>query len=355
MAIMVGLTASALWPVCAGAQARNAEIIEFRGICDASAAVALDENRIIVGDDEAPWLSVYRLDDQAFEATFPLGTRGSQMPAFASGASEADIEAATVLNGRIVWLSSHGRNRSGKVRSERYQFFASHRLNLDGTLSDRTSAPIFRGLVAAILKTPDPAYASLRHAIGNLEKQDKAFAPKNRGFNIEGMTAARDGRSVLIGMRNPLLGGKAIVFQIKNVEELLDGQSLEPKLGDVSSIDLGGRGVRDIAWSPAHDAYLIAAGQIDDDHPGPGFAIFAWSESGAVREIRAFGDINRDYARFHPEAVVPLKERHNGNLVPSKKVLLLSDDGTKQIAGGSDCKSATDSQKSFRGIIRTVD
>jgi len=31
-----------------------AELIEFSGICDASAAVAPDDKRIIVGDDELP-------------------------------------------------------------------------------------------------------------------------------------------------------------------------------------------------------------------------------------------------------------------------------------------------------------
>jgi hypothetical protein len=341
--------------VSAGAAAQNTGVLEFRGICDASAAVALDENRVIVGDDEAPWLSIYRLDDRTLEATVPLGSSGSGALSSAADAPEADIEAATVLNGRIIWLTSHGRNKNGKVRSERSQLFASHRLNADGTLSDPTFAPSFRGLLTAIAKARGPAYAPLRQAIGDLGKTDKHLAPKKRGFNIEGMTTAKDGRTVLIGMRNPLSDGKAIVIRIENVEDLIDGRASEPTLGSISSLNLGGRGIRDIAWSPAHDAYLIAAGQIDDDDPGPGLAIFTWSAAGEVKEIRAFGDINRDYVRFHPEAVVPLKERSGGLLVPSKKVLLISDDGTKPVASGNACKTAAPSEKSFRGIIRTVD
>jgi hypothetical protein len=37
------------------------ETIEFRGAgaCNASAAVALDEHRVIVGDDEQPWLFTF--------------------------------------------------------------------------------------------------------------------------------------------------------------------------------------------------------------------------------------------------------------------------------------------------------
>src|SRR5262245_36453299 len=79
------------------------ELIEFPGICDASGAVALDDKRIIVGDDELPWLSVYRLDTQQQEATISLPFSRSD----ADDSPEADIEAATVLGDQIVWISSH--------------------------------------------------------------------------------------------------------------------------------------------------------------------------------------------------------------------------------------------------------
>jgi hypothetical protein len=207
----------------------------------------------------------------------------------------------------------------------------------------------------AIAKAPGPVYATLRKSIGDPKKADGSLAPTKRGFNIEGMTTMADGRTVLVGLRNPLSDGKAIVFRIENVEELVDGRASEPRLGEASTVDLGGRGIRDIAWSPAHGAYLIAAGQVDDDDAGPGFAIFAWSPSGMPREIHAFGDVNRDYVRFRPEAVVPLTERSDGTLAPSKRVLIISDDGTKRVSSGNACKAASAAEKSFRGIIRLVD
>ena len=52
-----------LLAVCLGtARASPPEVVSFKGICDASAAIALDATRIIVGDDEKPWLSIYGLD-----------------------------------------------------------------------------------------------------------------------------------------------------------------------------------------------------------------------------------------------------------------------------------------------------
>ena len=35
---------------------------------------------------------------------------------------------------------------------------------------------------------------------------DEGLAPGNKGFNIEGLTARADGKSLLLGLRNPLLG-----------------------------------------------------------------------------------------------------------------------------------------------------
>ena len=42
---------------------------------------------------------------------------------------------------RIVWISSNGRNEDGKVRPERFQLFASHRLDADNSTGRRTSRP----------------------------------------------------------------------------------------------------------------------------------------------------------------------------------------------------------------------
>ena len=112
-------------------------ILEFKGICDASAAIALDEKRIIVADDEKPWLSVYNLETRQSESLIPL-----PVVTTTSGRShdplESDIEAATILGDQIVWISSHGRNKNGKVRSSRSQLFASQRLSVDGATWERS-------------------------------------------------------------------------------------------------------------------------------------------------------------------------------------------------------------------------
>ena len=54
------------------ASAASQNVIEFEGICDASAAVALDGGHIIVGDDELPWLSVYEASGGRLQKKIPL-------------------------------------------------------------------------------------------------------------------------------------------------------------------------------------------------------------------------------------------------------------------------------------------
>jgi hypothetical protein len=329
------------------------ELMEFRGICDASAAVALDDKRIIVGDDELPWLSIYRLDTQQQEAKIPLPFSGAGE---SGGSPEADIEAATVLEDQIVWISSHGRNKNGKVHPDRYQFFASHRLGADGTTWQQAFSPSYHGLLDDIVAVPRDDYAPLRAAIGDLSKKDPNLAPKKHGFNIEGMAADPEGKVLLVGLRNPQKDGKALLFRIEKARDLLMGTAAKPSLGAVLPLKLGGRGIRDIAWSPAHQSYLVIAGQVDDDSPGPGFSVFRWTgkEGAEPQEIQSFGNLNQVAPDFHPEAIVPLKELTAVGVQFSKRILLISDDGTRPIAPGGECKKAAESGKMFRATVQTI-
>jgi hypothetical protein len=241
------------------------------------------------------------------------------------------------------------------VHPERYQLFALHRLGTGHERWQEDVSPSFGGLLEAIAATTGESYKPLRKSIGNLRKTDKDLAPKKHGFNIEGLSASQDGTFLWVGLRNPRPGGKAILFRIDNAKQLLNGGTSKVEIGPIVPLDLGGRGVRDIAWSPAHRAYLVAAGQSEDDGPGPGFALFAWNGVGRPVEIQSFRRVLDSHPHFHPEGVVPLLERSGDQLVPSKRVLVLSDDGTKPLPSGIPCKKAGDRERSFRAVMITVE
>ncbi len=344
--VMVAAVAGVVGVFAAGAAGAASELVTFQGICDASAALALDADHIVVGDDEQPYLSVYRLDGGERLDRIELPHLGRE--------DEADIEGATILADRIVWISSNGRNGDGKVEKSRFQLFASHRLDARHHWKTDVS-PSFDRLPEAIRAMADPEYKPLRKAVGDLDRKDEDLAPKKRGFNIEGLTVSRAGDALLVGVRNPHPHGEAILFAIDNARALLDGAADEAELGTIVHLPLGDRGIRDIAWSPAHQAYLIAAGQTDDeDEPGPGFALFRWDGSGSPQEIESFRRILEAHPDFHPEAVTPLLEMSGGEMAPSRRVLVISDDGTRKVAGDA-CKKAEKRLRSFRAVVLTID
>src|SRR4051812_26056292 len=95
-------------------------VLEFRGagICNASAAVALDERRLLVGDDEKRWLSMFDMTDRSL-----IQQIGFDFPGLTG---EADVEGATVLQDQVIWITSHGRDGHGAKQASRQMLFASH-------------------------------------------------------------------------------------------------------------------------------------------------------------------------------------------------------------------------------------
>ena len=99
------------------------EPIVFKGMCDASAAAAVDAERFIVADDEDNILRVFTRDGGeavvVADMSEFLGNQGKKK------AKEADLEAAAQLGNQVFWIASHGRNSKGKNTPERQRLFAT--------------------------------------------------------------------------------------------------------------------------------------------------------------------------------------------------------------------------------------
>jgi len=293
------------------------------GCCDASAAVAVNSNLFLVADDEGNALRVYRRDQsggplQAFQAG-PFLHVDPHKP-------ETDLEGAARIGDRIYWITSHGRNREGEERESRHRFFAtSFAVNGQGQVELKTVGRPYARLLNDLLREPRLRQFNLLTS--------SLLPPKARnGLNIEGLCATTKGE-LLIGFRNPIPNEQALLVPLQNPAELLEGKPA--KFGDPILLDLGGRGVRDLALSG--DRILIIGGP----HDGKGnFHIYEWR--GGSDKPRKIPDTR--FKGANPEALVVYPG------FPPDEFQVLSDDGTRKI-GEEDCKRLQDpNRKAFRSF-----
>lgn len=307
------------------------EVLLYRGASDASAAVAVSKEMFVVADDEDNILKVYK-------------TNQTHLPVFSYDLTrfldiepqhpEADIEGATRIGDRIYWITSHGRNRNGKIRPNRYRFFAT-KVKVQG--ENITISPVgtpCRTLIRSLIKTESMRQLQLervaRLGATNLsEKERKNLAPKESGLNIESLCASADGKIIYIGFRNPRPHSKALVVPLSNPENVIEKKN-PPIFAPPLLWDLGGYGIRSMEYSHLHKVYFIIAGAHNEK---PGFAIYRWSGDKNSQPVRVqshtqmpFCAINQsteevlDKSNFTPEALIIFNA--------SAKFLLLSDDGS---------------------------
>jgi hypothetical protein len=343
--------------VVADSNEPTGQFLLYRGMSDASAAVAVSDDMFVVADDENNILRVYKsseggLPEFCFDMTDFLGVK-PEYP-------EADIEGAAVIGDRIYWITSHGRNKDGRFRPNRFRFFATKVKVENGKVSIVPVGKPYKTLMHRLVQTQMGQRLGLDKAtrfdeVVLTKKEREKLAPKEQGLNIEGLCASADGRTIYIGFRNPLVydkvtrRGKAIVLPLNNPQAVVE-KGEAPIFGEPMLWDLGG--LSSMEYSNFHKAYFIVAGPADER---PGFTLYRWSgekESPPVL-VRQLGPSD-----FSPEAIVPFRN--------SSRLLLLSDDGTLpvKVLSASQCqegelradgtcpnKSLTDpDKKTFRGI-----
>ena len=298
-------------------------VITYRGPCDASAAVALDADHFVVAGDEDNTLRVYRRGRSE-----PL--REAPLAAFLnSGDKESDLEAAAAVGTRIYWIASHGRNSKGKLRPDRQRFFATD-INPGARPPGISPAGTpYRGLLEDLAAAP--MLAGLR--LGNAAQ----LAPEAPGgLNIEGLAAMPDG-SLLIGFRNPVPNGRALLVPLLNPAELVTAVSgRKARFGEPILLELRGRGVRSIDRDLSGRGYWIVAGPASD---GGAFTLYLWS--GQTKDAPRFVD-STELVGLRPEALFELQ-------ADSGTLQILSDDGSV-VTNGTACKDRPLAEREFRSI-----
>jgi hypothetical protein len=310
----------------------------YQGTCDGSGALALSFTHFLDLNDEDQVVRIY-------ERAKPAGQVQSIDIGGALGLAadaEADLEDVTRIGDRVFVTTSHGRTAGGELDRARYKFAA---FDVGGAIPDVTLASagtssllLDQMLIAANWETPNTAVIAALTTSSKLgDNNDADLAPEIDGTNIEAL--ANDGTGkLLVGFRNPRPGNKAIVVQLANPDAALAGTA---RFGGAAELDLGGLGIRAMAYSPVHQAVMIVAGS---HAPGTVFKLYTWS--GVLTAAPVFVTDIVAPPQTAPEAVVPY---------PNTKDVQIVFDGGDATIGNVECKDAPEGARVFLDAIVTVD
>jgi hypothetical protein len=329
----LALVLSFMFTTCGSRSESTTDLPVFTGMCDASGAVPLSDRTFAAANDEDNVIRIYDAEhpgapiheiDLSDQLGLPVRYKKGKKKDERRKAPEVDLEAATRVGDLVFWVTSHGRSASGKTKDERMRLFA-------------TTLPVFGG-VAMVGRPYTSLIAELsrdpRYAPFALDEAEKLPPKEAGGLNIEGMTARREG-GVYIGFRNPVTRGKALIATLLNPERVVAGEPA--RFGDPISLDLEGRGVRDLSmW---RGQYLLIAGDYGNERIGQ---VYAWDGAYGIAKLGG-----SEVQAINPEGVFSHEKRTD--------VLLLSDDGT-ELVGGIECKKLKRAnQKRFRAMWLPVD
>ena len=319
MSFMLVVTAAAADPP-AGAT------VEYQGLCNASAAVALDGGRFLVADDEdkpTTFLRVYRVGHpEGPLSALPLPNDALELDPRED--LEVDIEGAARIGERIYWIGSHSASKNAEPRRNRRRLFATKVLTKGSEVRVEVVGRPYKHLIRDLDENANYAEFGLKEA--------GQRAPKVAGgLSIEGLAATPDG-DLLIGFRNPVPDGKALIARLKNPRGVTDGNPAN--FGAPIRLDLGGLGIRSLEWAEALNAYLIVGGLPGE---GAGSRLFRWSGDPKQKPEPVPGI---DLTSLNPEAL----------FVEDRTATVLSDDGRRTFGGQERDCAAPGVLKTFRGL-----
>jgi Protein of unknown function (DUF3616) len=297
---------------------------ELQGFCDASAAISLAPDTFIVAGDEDNILRVYKPSiSQKPTGTFDLNIFLKVVPKD----PEVDIEGAARMGDKIYWIGSHGANKNGNARPNRRRLFATELKVANNKVTVVPVGKPYIDLIDDLSKSPELKMYALDAAA--------KIAPKEKNaLNIEGLAATPQG-TLLIGFRNPIPDGKALIVPLNNPVDVIQGKA-RAQLGRPILLSLGGLGIRDVEYSELHHQYFIIAGPYGEEGE---LKLYRWS--GSSTDVPTVVN-NAKFAGLQPEALVIYQDKKD-------KIQVLSDDGNRSFTGVK-CKDALVTQQKFRSL-----
>ncbi|QJD78872.1 putative Ig domain-containing protein [Spirosoma rhododendri] len=254
------------------------------GTSDASTAILVDANYMLVGDDENQVLRLYNRQNSGlpvagFDFTSSLGLTD------VSGGvpREFDLELSVRQNNRIFWIGSESNADGGNARVNRDRVFATD-VSGNGASTSLSYVGRYDHLREDIISWDvNNGHGKGANHYGLQASAAAGVGSKQTsGYNIEGAEFAPDGTTVYLGFRAPqVLPGnrtKALIVPVTNLTSLVSGQSQgAATFGAPIELNLGGRGIREMRRNVSNQ-YVIIAGPAGDAGASPNdFRLFTWT------------------------------------------------------------------------------
>jgi hypothetical protein len=313
------------------ASATPANTFWHTGYSDASAAIALDSNYMVIGDDEINSLFVSaRHQSGLYVKNFDYSSLVG-----ISGSDEVDVEAcakSVAHSGRVYWTGSMSNSGSSNVYKPNSNTLFATDISGTGATANISVTGHYQGLRQQLVSWDHNSNSDKFGFTASTANEMDAKAID--GFNVEGMVIGPDNTSLYIGFRAPLVPATsvtptssnrtmALIIPITNFETWFGNTgspSANPTFGTPVKVDLGGRGIRDIV-KLSSGVYVIIAGKYDGTDPTNG-AVYQWTGNAADAPVQI---TSLNITDLNAEAVLEIDDA-NGN-IKGDRLEIISDNG----------------------------
>ncbi|MBI3147211.1 MAG: DUF3616 domain-containing protein [Betaproteobacteria bacterium] len=284
--------------------APTVRFLPLSGVYEPSAIQQLADGRFLVVEDEKQHpFSLVSVDAAGRTSSTTLS------PGWFEGDQAIwkldDLEGLAVDRaGHVYVLTSHSRDGDGDEKKSRDRLA---RLRIEG---ERIVESVVAGGLKRALTAAHPLLAAAA------EIRD---VKSDGGLNIEAIDISPDQQRLLIGFRSPLQDGRAIIASVDNPGAIFDAGASPSVSATLETLDLGGNGIRGMAYMPALNGYLIIGGPAARlrEH----FGLWFWS--GAPSEPARRVAIDGLPGFEHAEGISP------AIIEGTHMVIIVSDDGDR--------------------------
>jgi Protein of unknown function (DUF3616) len=274
------------------------------GIFEPSAIQQLPDGRFLVVEDEKSHpLSLVTLGADGSVDSTALSAGLFQI--FSSFWKLDDLEGLALDRAGFVYsITSHSRDGDGDKKQAREKLV---RFRVEGQRV--VDSKVVDGLRQALMKQ----HAVLAAAAQVLDVKASG------GLNIEALEISPDQKRLLIGFRSPLRDGRALIASVENHAAMFEADEAPQIAPLLDELDLGGHGIRGMAYVPVLRAYLLIGGPTSRE--ADNFGLWRWSgEPGApAQRVTVPGLLSFERA----EGVSP------ATIDGVEKIIIVSDDGNR--------------------------